>query len=68
MLFRPFYRDGRAFFLSFFKDFTVVIEVEGAKLLREKRVKGDAASAQMLRRLPRPPAESASLKRKPTGC
>ena len=36
-------------------------------VLREQRVKGDPAGAKAPRRLPRPPAESDRLERRPNG-
>jgi hypothetical protein len=45
----------------------LLIAVQGVRLLQEKRVKGDPASAKAPRRLPRPPAENERLERKSTG-
>ena len=44
-----------------------MVGVQGVRLLREQRVKGDPAGAKAPRRLPRPPAESDRLEQRPTG-
>jgi hypothetical protein len=45
---------------------TMLIGEEGARLLREKRVKGDPAGASSAEEAPGPPAESEPLERKST--
>jgi hypothetical protein len=52
---------------KFLITFPLLVGVQGVRLLREKRVKGDPTGASAPRRLPRPPWISEPLERKSTG-